>query len=209
MERKSSIVANSVDPAGIASFVQGCMYMRRMGQHNGKGLICLVYASKPLKTVITALVHPVFNMKVTNKRFSHGCELHSWCLARELIKKTWASMHVWRCKSVMRCYKVDQNVQKSGFSNVFISFQHNDVIFLVLTDWSKSFTETVEALYLSVILYLLFLCILLFSAFLVFLRYMRPESKKRVIHNNNDNNNLLFILRKVHVIYNQMRITWN
>ena len=77
MERKSSIVANSVDPAGKASFVQGCMYMRLMGQHNGKGLICLVYASKPLMTVITALVHPVFNMKVTNKRFSHGCELHS------------------------------------------------------------------------------------------------------------------------------------
>ena len=77
MERKSSIVANSVDPAGKASFVQGFMYMSLMGQHNGKGLICLVYASKPLMTVITALVHPVFNMKVTNKRFSHGCELHS------------------------------------------------------------------------------------------------------------------------------------
>ena len=169
-----------------------------------------LYASKPLMTVITALVHPVFNMKVTNKRFSHGCELHSWCLARELIKK-----HEPACRyedvyqSVMRCYKVDQNAHKSGFPNVFISFQHNDVIFLVLTDWSKSFTETVEALYLSVILYLLFLCILLFSAFLVFLRYMRPESKKKVIHNNNDNNNLIFILRKVHVIYDQMRITWN
>ena len=54
MERKSSIVVISVDPAGKASFVQGSMQRRFMGQHNGKGPICLVYVSKPLMAVITA-----------------------------------------------------------------------------------------------------------------------------------------------------------
>ena len=49
------IAVIAVEPAGKASFVLGCIQTRLMGQYNGKWPISLVYMSKPLITVITAI----------------------------------------------------------------------------------------------------------------------------------------------------------
>ena len=49
------IAVITVEPAGKASFVLGCIQTRLMGQYNGKWPISLVYMSKPLITVIAAI----------------------------------------------------------------------------------------------------------------------------------------------------------
>ena len=53
--RISLIAVITVEPACKASFVLGCIQTRLMGQYNGKWPISLVYMSKPLMTVITAI----------------------------------------------------------------------------------------------------------------------------------------------------------
>ena len=50
------IAVITVEPAGKASFVLGCIQTRLMGQYNAKWPISLVYMWKPLITVITAIV---------------------------------------------------------------------------------------------------------------------------------------------------------
>ena len=49
------IAVITVEPPGKSSFVLGCIQTRLMGQYNGKWPISLVYMSKPLITVITAI----------------------------------------------------------------------------------------------------------------------------------------------------------
>jgi len=50
------IAVITVEPADKISFVYNCMQSRLRGQYNGKSPISLVCASRPLVTVITAIV---------------------------------------------------------------------------------------------------------------------------------------------------------
>ena len=52
---KCIATANTVEPADRASFVSGHMQIRLMDKCNGKGSNSLVYVSKPLINVITAI----------------------------------------------------------------------------------------------------------------------------------------------------------
>ena len=52
---QSTIVVIAVAPTGKASFVYSYMQMRLMGQYNGKWPFSLIYALKPLITVIRAI----------------------------------------------------------------------------------------------------------------------------------------------------------
>jgi len=49
------IAVITVEPADKISFVYNCMHTRLRGQYNGKWSISLVYVSRPLVTVITAI----------------------------------------------------------------------------------------------------------------------------------------------------------
>ena len=58
------IAVITVEPADKISFVYNCMHTRLRGQYNGKCPISLVYVSRPLVTVITAiLVIVIFKRK--------------------------------------------------------------------------------------------------------------------------------------------------
>ena len=67
--QQNLIAVITVEPAGKAPFVLGCIQTRLVGQYNGKWPISLVYMSKPLVTVITAIsasfnIHRVRNINI-------------------------------------------------------------------------------------------------------------------------------------------------
>ena len=65
-----SIAVITVEPAGKVSFVLGCIQTRLMGQYNGKWPISLVYMSKPLITVITAIDSVFCIVQITSPSLS-------------------------------------------------------------------------------------------------------------------------------------------
>ena len=55
MNTNNNLAVITVEPAGKAYFVLGCIQTRLMGQYNRKSPISLVYMSKPLIAVIAAI----------------------------------------------------------------------------------------------------------------------------------------------------------
>lgn len=67
-----SIAVSALEPEGKASFVEGCTQTRLMGHDNGERPISLVYVSKPLITVKTAVI---FISVEINCNFHPSCRI--------------------------------------------------------------------------------------------------------------------------------------
>ena len=124
--RNNWIAVITVEPAGKASFVLGCIQTRLMGQYNGKWPVSLVYMSKPLITVITAIIgieprnsipfscsftcYQATIMTTFHARM-HPTSFYSW------FSLTWWDGHVQNNgkMSLKFCIIIEQNSQKNFF----------------------------------------------------------------------------------------------
>ena len=98
--KSGAIAVITVEPAGKASFVLGCIQTRLMGQYNGNWPISLVYTTKPLITVITAISRHTLEVlalvHLTRKILTGYLHLHA-LVGHHCRSPTWTQYHhSWR-----------------------------------------------------------------------------------------------------------------
>ena len=110
----SSIAVITIEPADKSCFVYNCMKTRLRGQYNGKWPISLVWVSRPLVTVITAIDISSFPFLWWNKFRSYlsmvemkeGTPVEAE--ARKLFMVSWSvwlttARSVWMLQPMMCC----------------------------------------------------------------------------------------------------------